>query len=127
MKIQGIVNVLLGSVLFIMAMNSWADYEPTTSYYGHGEYTCYYLNVHSKKFYKGVSSRKEKAMQLAKEACKPSAKEDYQTECEFADCRCAVNHYCAGETEYSHEYGSGAHRRIHNLARIFFCPRSDHS
>lgn len=85
MKIQRIVKMLLGTGVYFVT-NALAFYTPTTSHFGHGEYRCYYLNIHTKKFYEGIDDKKHEAEQKAHDACKPSIITD-RLDCELADCR----------------------------------------
>lgn len=85
MKIQWKVKMLLGMSACLMT-SALAFYTPTTLYYGHGKYYCYYLNRHTRKFYEGVGDKKQEAKEKAHDTCKPSILKD-RLDCEFAACR----------------------------------------
>ena len=77
------VCCLLGAILV-----SCKEYEPPTSHFGTGEHHCYYQNVHTGEFYRGVADKEKRAIRHAHGVCKKAAADDKdKANCSFAECR----------------------------------------
>ena len=77
MKIQIRVSALI-CTSFLIAMSGCQGYRPTTSYFGHGVYHCYYQNVQSHVLYQRRADTEASAARMARAAC--------PGDCRFVDC-----------------------------------------
>jgi hypothetical protein len=64
------------------------DYQLATSHFGTGRYHCFYHNVQTGHFFKGVADTQKEASAIAQTVCLSSLAKNNQalTQCQFADC-----------------------------------------
>lgn len=86
MKTHYIVRITVCCLLSVM-MASCSEYRPTTSHFGHGNYRCYYHDVRTGQFFKGVADEEHEAVRFAKNACLQAPPKDLDHQyCQFAEC-----------------------------------------
>lgn len=90
MKTRKIVRTMSRAILFLamsMVLTHCEHDRPVTSHFGHGFYRCYYHNMRTGQFYKGIADQEKYAMRHAKKVCVKAARDhEDRARCLFAEC-----------------------------------------
>lgn len=86
MKTGNVIKFSLGCLIGLSLVGC-SEYKEPVSHFAHGTHRCFYHDVRTGQFFKGVGESEKEARYAARNACikKPPADLEHQY-CEFAEC-----------------------------------------